>query len=164
MCDFRLTGSSSDLDKYIDECAGHRYNTSKEVFMYWYREVSKQLLAAGLPEANVIDLLRKHPIQVGYILAHGSCLTPEILAKRLLEKPSSTKVYDLYAMPKVRVTKKMIAEYRKQLEQEYRKFLPNEVFDEQFIMHECYEVPDDDIADCLRQSVSPAEMAWYSTM
>ena len=132
--------------------------------MYWYQEVAKHLLAAGLPEANVVDLLKKHPVQVGFIRAHGNGLTPERLVKRMLEKPVVPVVYDEHAKPKVRVTKKLIAEYRKQLEQEFRKFLPNDIFDEEFIQHECYGVPDEQIACYLRQRQSPADIAYWSTL
>lgn len=162
--DYRLTRSSSELERYIRRCAKRRGNIPQEYFMYWYQEVAKHLVAAGLPEANVIDLLKKRPIQVGFIRAHGNGLTPEHLAKRLLEKPAAPEVYDVYAKPKVRVTRKMIAEYRRQLEQEYRKFLPNDVFDEGFIQHECYSVPDEEIACYLRQGLSPADAAYYSTL
>lgn len=162
--DYRLNRSSSELDRYIRRCAKRRGNIPQEYFMYWYQEVAKHLLAAGLPEANVVDLLKKHPLQVGFIRAHGNGLTPEHLANRLLEKPTAPEVYDEFAKPKVRVTRKMIAEYRGQLEQEYRKFLPNDVFDEGFIQHECYGVPDEEIACYLRQGLSPADAAYYSTL
>jgi hypothetical protein len=132
--------------------------------MYWYQAVSKILLDSGLPESNVIDFLKKHPIQVGLIYAHGNGLTPEHLVKRLLEKPSTTRVFNEYANPKIRVTKKRIADYRKQLEEEYRKFLPNEIFDEGFIQRECYGVPDEAIASYLRQQCPPADVAYYATL
>lgn len=162
--DYRITDDSSELDKYIKECADRRYNISQEYFMYWYQAVSKLLLDSGLPDANVLDFLRKHPIQVGLIYAHGNGLTPEHLVKRLLEKPSVPKVYDEYAKPKIRVTKKRIAEYRKQLEEEFRKFLPNELFDEEFIQCECYEVSDETIANYIRQQSPPADVAYYATL
>ena len=162
--DYRLTKSSSKLERYVHRCAQKRGSVSLEYFMYWYQDVSKLLLAAGLPEANVIDLLKKHPIQVGLIRAHGNGLTPEHLVKRLLEKPSSPRVYDEYAQPKIRVTKKRIAEYRKQLEEEFRKFLPNEYFDEEFIRHECYGVSDETIAGYIRQQYPPSDVAYYATL
>lgn len=164
VCDYRLTDSSSDLDKFIDACADRRYKTNKEIFMYWYREVSKHLLTAGLPEANVIDLLRKHPIQVSYILAHGSGLTPEVLAKRFLEKPLNQKVYDEYAKPKVRVTAKMIAAFRKELEQEYRKIqTPDSIITEEYIQEQCYGVSDDYIRDALKSRQSAADVVFWET-
>lgn len=162
--DYRLTKSSSELERYVHRCAQKRGSVSLEYFMYWYHDVSKLLLAAGLPEANVIDLLKKHPIQVGLIRAHGNGLTPEHLVKRLLEKPSAPRVYDEYAQPKIRVTKKRIAEYRKQLEEEFRKFLPNEIFDEEFIRHECYGVSDETIAGYIRQQYPPSDVAYYATL
>ena len=129
-----------------------------------YQAVSKLLLDSGLPESHVIDFLKKHPIQVGLIYAHGNGLTPEHLVKRLLEKPSTPAMLDEYAKPKIRVTKKKIAEYRKQLEGEYRKFLPNDFFDEEFIQRECYGVSDETIAYYLRQQSPPADVAYYATL
>ena len=82
----------------------------------------------------------------------------------MLEKPAAPVVYDEYAKPKVRVTKKLIAKFRRQLEQEFRKFLPNDVFDEEFIQHECYGVPDEEIACYLRQRHPPADIAYWSTL
>lgn len=162
--DFRISDDSSELDKYIKECADRRYNVSQEYFMYWYQAVSKLLLDSGLPESHVIDFLKKHPIQVGLIYTHGNGLTPEHLIKRLLEKPSTPAMLDEYAKPKIRVTKKKIAEYRKQLEGEYRKFLPNDYFDEEFIQRECYGVSDETIAYYLRQQSPPADVAYYATL
>ena len=162
--DFRIGDDSPELDKYIKECADRRYNVSQEYFMYWYQSVSKLLLDSGLPESRVIDFLKKHPIQVGLIYAHGNGLTPEHLARRLLEKPSSPKEFDEYAKPKIRVTKKRIADYRIQLEEEFRKFLPNEIFDEEFIQRECYGVSDETIAYYLRQQSPPADVAYYATL
>ena len=96
--DFRLDSSSTKLDRFIHQCAKKRYNVPLEYFMYWYRGVSKYLLAAGLPEDNVIDLLKKHPLQLGFFYAHGGWgHTPETLSKRLLEKPFAPQVYDEYA-------------------------------------------------------------------
>jgi hypothetical protein len=123
--------------------------------------VARHLLAAGLPEPNVIDLLRKHPIQVEFIKAHCCGLTPEGLAKRMLVKPS---VCDS-AKPKVRVTRKMIATFRKELEQEYRKKLGSDdrPIVEEFIQYWSYGVPDDYIADCLRSRQSPADVVYWET-
>ena len=72
--------------------------------------------------------------------------------------------FNEYANPKIRVTKKRIADYRKQLEEEYRKFLPNEIFDEEFIQRECYGVSDETIAYYLRQQYPPADVAYYATL
>ena len=132
--------------------------------MYWYQGVARHLLAAGLPEANVIDFLKKHPLQVGYLYAHGNGLTPENLAKRLLEKPTDPKVYDEYAVPKVRVTRKMIAEFRRQLEQEYRKFLPNAVFGEEFIQNRYYGVDDDYIRSALERRQTTEDVVYWETL
>jgi hypothetical protein len=74
------------------------------------------------------------------------------------------KVYDEYALPKVRVTKKMIAEFRKQLEQEYRKFLPNDVFDEKFIQDRCYGVDDDYIRNALERHQSAKDVVYWETL
>ncbi len=161
--DFRLDSSATKLDRFIYRCAQKRYNVPLEYFMCWYRGISKHLLAAGLPEDNVMDLFRKHKIELGFIRAHGNGLTPEHLAKRMLEKPSAPKVYDEYAKSKNRVTGKKIAEYRRELEQEYRKYLPNEIFGEDFIQHECYGVSDVIIAGYIRQQSPPSDVAYYST-
>ena len=164
--DYRVNDDSTELDKYIKDCADKRYHVSQEDFMYWYRGVSKYLLSAGLPEENVIGLLKKHPIQVGYINAHGNGLTPETLAKRFLEKPSAPKVYDEYAQRKVRVTKKMIAAFRKELEEEYRKVQKgNEgIITDSYIHDRCYGVPDDYIANVLRSGQPAADFVYWDTL
>ena len=149
------------LDSFIQECAQIRRYANREEFLDWYYGVAKHLLAAGLPEPNVIDLLRKHPIQVEFIKKYCNSLTPEGLAKRLLEKPT---VCDS-VRPKVRVTKKMIAAFRKELEQEYRKKLGSDdrPIVEEFIQYWSYGVSDDYIADCLRSRQSPADVVYWET-
>lgn len=92
--DFRLDSSATELDRFIYRCAQKRHDVPLEYFMYWYREVSKHLLAAGLPADKVIDFFRKHKIDLVYIRAHVHGLTPEHLVKRMLEKPSAPKVND----------------------------------------------------------------------
>ena len=82
--DYRVTDKSSDLDKYIKECADHRYQVSQEYFMYWYRGVAKELRASGMKEDEVLAFLKEHPIDVLLIKNHGGGLTPETLAARLL--------------------------------------------------------------------------------
>ena len=138
-----------------------RHYANREEFLDWYYSVSKHLLAAGLPEANVIDLLKKHPIQVEFIKKYCNSLSPEGLAKRLLEK---SLILDP-AKPKVRVTKKIIAAFRKELEQEYRKKLGSDdrPIVEEFIQNRSYGVSDDYIADCLRSRQSAAEVVYWET-
>ena len=164
--DFRLDSSSTKLDRFIYQCAQKRYNVPLEYFMYWYRGVSKHLLAANLPEDNVIALLKKRPLQLGFFYAHGGWgHTPETLSKRLLEKPFAPQVYDEYAKPIVRVTRKMIAAFRKELEQEYRKKLGSDTrpLVEEFIQYRSYGVSDDYIADCLRSRQSAADVVYWET-
>ena len=164
--DYRITDNSTALDKYIKECADKRYHVSQECFMHWYQGVARYFLSTGIPEANVIDLLKKHPIQVGFIMAHGGGLTPETLAKRLLEKPSAPKVYDEFALRKIRVTKKTVAAFRKELEEEYRKVqIANEgIITDDFIHDRCYGVPDDYIADALKNGQSAADVVYWETL
>ena len=163
--DYRLTESSTELDRFIHRLAQKRYQVPQEYFMDWYQGVSSHLLAAGLPESNVIDLLKKHPLWIGYLYNHGGWgLRPETLAKRLLEKPATPKEYNEYAKPKIRVTKKKIAEYRKQLEEEFRKALPNEIISEEFIQNECYGVSDEIIAQYIKENSQPADVVYYSTL
>ena len=164
--DFRVSDDSSELNKYIKECADRRYNVSQEDYMYWYRGVSRYLLSAGLPEENVIDLLKKRPVQVGYVKTHGNGLTPETLAKRLLEKPSAPKVYDEYAQVKIRVTRQMIADFRKELEEEYRKVQKgNEGFiTDSYIHDRCHGVSDDYIANALRNGQPAADIVYWDTL
>ena len=84
---YRIKKNSSALERYIHRCAKRRYHISLEYFMYWYQGVTKLLLAEGVPEATIIEYQKKHPLQVGFIKAHGNGLTPEHVVKRLLEKP-----------------------------------------------------------------------------
>ena len=161
MSESRLSSQYPALDSFIQECTQLRHYANREEFLDWYYSVSKHLLAAGLPEANVIDLLKKHPIQVEFIKKYCNSLSPEGLAKRLLEK---SLILDP-AKPKVRVTKKIIAAFRKELEQEYRKKLGSDdrPIVEEFIQNRSYGVSDDYIADCLRSRQSAAEVVYWET-
>ena len=136
-----------------------------EEFLYWYEGVAVSLLKEGLPEANVIDLLKKHRIQVGYIKAHCNGLTPEKLAKRFLEKPKMSKVYDEYAKPKIRVTSKVISEFRKELESEYRKAQgpDDRIITEEYIQERCYGIHDDYIKDIISSRQSAADFVFWDT-
>ena len=164
--DYRLTSTASELGKYIHDCAIKRGNVSLEFFMYWYHGVSRHLLAAGLPEANVIDFFKKHKIQLGYIKAHGNGLTPETYVKRCLEKPKKQEEYNEYAKPKVRVTKRMIAAFRKELEQEYRKIQENSygIITEEYIQEQCYGVCDDYIIMALKRHESAADVVYWDML
>lgn len=154
-----------NLHAFINECAEHRYNISLEEFLYWYEGVAVNLLSIGLPEANVIDLLKKHRIQVGYIKAHGNGLTPGQLTKRFLEKPAKSKVYDEYANPRIRVTSKTISEFRKELESEYRKLQVSDdsIITEEYIHERCYDTPDDYIRDVIKSRQSAADFVFWDT-
>ena len=161
MIDYTITGQYPMLDSFIQECAQLRHYANRDEYLDWYYGVARHLLEAGLPEPNVIELLKKHPIQVEFIKNYCNSLTPEGLAKRLLEKPS---FYDS-VKPKVRVTRKMIATFRKELEQEYRKKLGSDTrpLVEEFIQYRSYGVSDDYIADCLRSRQSPADVVYWET-
>lgn len=87
--DFRITDQSSDLDKYIKEKAGQRHLVSQECFMYWYKGVARGLMAGGKSEDETLELLKRHPVDVLLIKKHCGGLTPEVLAKRFLEKQDS---------------------------------------------------------------------------
>ena len=156
---------TTNLHAFINECAAHRYNITMEEFLYWYEGVAVNLLKEGLPEANVIDLLKKHRILVGYIKAHCNGLTPEKLAKRFLEKPKMPKVYDEYAKPKIRVTSKVISEFRKELESEYRKAQgpDDRIITEEYIQERCYGVHDDYIKDIISSRQSAADFVFWDT-
>ena len=159
MINYRISDQYPALESFIQECVRMRHYANREEYLDWYYGVAKHLLAAGLPEPNVIDLLRKHPIQVEFIKKYCNSLTPEGLAKRLLEKPL---IHDS-AKPKVRVTKKMIAAFRKELEQEYRKKLGSDdrPLVEEFIQYRSYGVSDDYIADCLKSRQSAANVVYW---
>ena len=161
MIDYTITGQYPVLDSFIQECAQLRHYANRDEYLDWYYGVARHLLEAGLPEPNVIELLKKHPIQVEFIKKYCNSLTPEGLAKRLREKPA---IHDS-AKPKVRVTRKMIAAFRKELEQEYRKKLGSDTrpLVEEFIQYRSYGVSDDYIADCLRSRQSAAEVVYWET-
>ena len=165
MTDNTFTYRYPALDSFIQECAQLRHYATREEYLDWYYGIAKHLLAAGLPEPNVIDLLKKHPIQVEFIKKYCNSLTPEGLAKRLLERPTMSKAYNECALPKVRVTKKMITAFRKELEQEYRKKLGSDdrPLAEEFIQDLSYGVSDDYIADCMRSRQSAAEVVFWET-
>ena len=166
MSEHKLSSQYPALDSFIQECAQLRHNAAtREEYLDWYYGVAEHLLASRLPEPNVIDLLRKHPIQVEFIKKYCNSLTPEGLAKRLLKKPAMSKEYDEYALPKVRVTRKMIAAFRKELEQEYRKKLGSDdrPLAEEFIQYRSYGVSNDYIADCLRSRQSAADVVYWET-
>lgn len=55
-------------------------------------------------------------------------------------------------------------DYRKELEHEYRKFLPNDVFDEAFIQYRCYGVDDDYIRNALERRQTAEDVAYWETL
>ena len=156
-----ITDQYPALDTFIQEYAQSRHYANREEYLDWYYGVAKHLLAARLPEPNVINLLKKHPIQVEFIKKYCNSLTPEGLANRLLEKRATY----VSAKPKVRVTRKMIVAFRKELEQEYRKKLGSDdrPLVEEFIQYRSYGVSDDYISDCLRSRQSPADVVYWET-
>lgn len=85
--DYRVTDKSSNLDKYIKECADHRYQVSQEYFMNWYRSVIYYLREAGLSDEDILATFQKKPIPVLWLRNHGG-KTPETLAKHYLQAPT----------------------------------------------------------------------------
>ena len=123
-------------------------NPLYEELEWWYHRLAWHFIKAGIPEYGVSDLLKNHIVPVTMVKQYGrtSGLTPEGVAKNILNHRHDHKEYDLLAKPRIRVTKKKIEDFRKRLEEELRKIWtePNSL--EEIVREECYEPADEEIA------------------
>jgi len=83
--DYRLTESSTELDKYIHKCAMARYHTlSQEYVVEWHRGVILHLREASLTDDEILHRFKKDPIPVLMIKNHCCSATYEFVAKTYL--------------------------------------------------------------------------------
>ena len=84
-----------------------------------------------------------------------SSLTPEGVARNVLDHRHDPKEHDILAEPAVRVTGRMIADYRKRLEEELRRIWTEPESLEEIIREECYESTDDAIEKMIYHGLKP---------
>ena len=129
----------------------------------WYIRLSRSFLEAGVPEEGVLELLNKHPVPLGMVKRYGfsSGLVPENVAKNILTKRESPKSYDTLAIPKHRVTKKRIAEFRETLEAELRRLWSDAGWNnvESYVSDFCTEETDTEIAKMIARGTDPKSYA-----
>ena len=80
-------------------------------------------------------------------------LTPEGVAKNILNHRHDHKEYDPLAKPRIRVTKKKTEGFRKRLEDELRRIWSDPNGLEEIVREECYESTDEDIASMITHGV-----------
>ena len=129
----------------------------------WYIRLSRSFIEAGVPEDGVLELLTRHPVPLGMVKRYGfsSGLVPENVAKNILNKREQPKSYDTLAIPRYRVTKKKIAEFRQTLEAELRRLWSEAGWDnvESFVSEFCTEEPDAEISKMIERGTDPKSYA-----
>lgn len=150
------------LDQAYRETYGNEpYNAFCES---WYERFIWYYLKAGIPEDGVAGLIRKHRIPVELVKRYGrtSGLIPETVAQNILNHRHAPQEYDSLAKPRIRVTRKMIAGFRRKLEEELRRIWTHPPSLEETVREECNESKDEDIARMLSRGVT-AE-GWANTL
>ena len=84
--DYRLSASSSELDRYIVRRAWRRYRkVSLKFFMDWHYNVRDILRQSGLSDDEILTLFRKKPLDVTWFLYHSGATSVESIANNYLE-------------------------------------------------------------------------------
>lgn len=126
-------------------------------------QIRKYFVDVGIPEEGVIGLIRKHPIPPLLIKKHGrtSGLVPETVAKNVLKYRHLHEEYDALAIPKIRITRKIVTDYRIRLESEIRHLWSEaKMSDLQEVLNEdCYNMTDEKITDLITSRISPESHA-----
>ena len=128
---------------------------------WWYQRFIKYYIEAGIPEKGIVGILEKHPVPQAMVKQYGATtgLVPEKVARNILEIRHEPMVNDSLATPKIRVTKKQIADYRRALETELRRIYKPVESLEETVKRECYDATDEDIARKIRMRMSPESWA-----
>ena len=84
--DYRLSASSSELDRYIVRRAWRRYRiVPLKFFMDWHFNVRDILRTNGLSDDEILNLFRKRPLDVTWFFYHGSSTSAESLARTYMK-------------------------------------------------------------------------------
>ena len=136
-------------------------NTLEDIYgvdypKYWYNKFALHFINTGIPEIGVIGLLKRHKISVAMVKRYGKTggLIPENVAQIVLKHRHDIEEYDSLAKPRIRITKKKIADYRKRLEEELRRIWIGQGL-EDIIRKECLERPDEEIAEFISMGLKP---------
>lgn len=137
-------------DTYMDEAR----NIGCE---WWYNRFIWYFLKAGIPKDGVAGIIKAHKIPVSMVKRYGasSGLIPEQVAKNVLAHRHDPVEYDSLARPRIRVTKKKIADFRKKLEEELRRIWSDQNSLEETIREECYDSTDEYIAHFILGGTKP---------
>lgn len=124
---------------------------------WWYERFIWYFLKVGIPEDGVAGIIRKHKIPIELVKKSGatSGLRPETVAQNILNHRHDPVEYDSLAKPKIRVTKKKIADFRKRLAEELRRIWSDPKSLEETIQEECYDASDEDISRMILHSTRP---------
>ena len=124
---------------------------------WWYERFIGYFLKAGIPEEGVAGIIRKHKIPVLWVkkACNISGYSPEGIAQNVLNHRHDSIEYDPLAKPRIRITKKKIADFRKRLEEELRRIWSDPKSLEETIREECYDVSDEDISRMLQHGTRP---------
>ena len=151
------------LNQFLQAYCDKDYQIYGNYGWVWYRRFAKYFVDVGIPEKGVVNLIEKHPIPSMLIKKHGrtSGLVPETVAKNVLKYRHSRKEYDSLATPKIRITRKKVANYRIRLEIEIRRLWSEAKRpDLQEVLNEdCINMTDEEIAKLIMEGRSPESHA-----
>ena len=128
---------------------------------WWYQRFTWYFINSGIPEEGVIGLLKNHKIPVAMVKRYGRStgLIPETVAQNILTQRHDTHEFDSLAKQKVKVTKKKILDYRKRLEDEFRRIWIDQDSLEEIIKEECHEITDEEISRMILHGTSAENWA-----
>lgn len=85
--DYRLTESSSELDRYIVDLSQKRNpSLSLLFFMTWYKNMTFLLKRDGLIDSEILSLFRREPLPLLWIKNHGCGISQSDVAKKYQQK------------------------------------------------------------------------------
>jgi hypothetical protein len=143
------------IESYLLETYGHN-------LLDWYRRWAKCFLDAGIPDNDVVEIMKKNPVPLGIVRRYGfsTGLVPETVAHNIINHLHDPVEYDSLSRPRIRVTKKMIANFRVDLEKEMRRiWSPNDYSLEDNIKEFCYQSTDEEIVSFIQRDVSAESWA-----
>ena len=144
------------LPKEVEEAYMEVYGISIH-YMDWYYRFISYFLKEGIPEEGVAGIIRKHYFHPAWVSRYGRCENnrPEGIARHVLLSRRRTIGYDSLAKPRIRVTSKVIRDFRERLEKELMRIWTYPMVLEETIKEECYDPSDEEIAKMIRRGIKP---------
>ena len=161
-----MTTPDQEYDPILDAMEGRIEDIYKDrsdwdmSLMWWYRRVAKYYLQQGIPEDNVLAIMKEHRsiICPVWVKRYQNTHSPEGIAENILKfRHNPKKCFDPLAKPRVRVTAKQIAVFRQELEDEIRKLWAAERCSgvEEYVKEWCIDETDEEIGGMVRRGVNP---------